>query len=229
MIALLSALWLGILTSISPCPLATNIAAVSFLSKNANHPRFVLLSGLTYTLGRMVAYFLMGFIIISSLAGIPVTARFLQKYMNIFLGPLLVIVGFFLVYLFTFTIKGLTLSMEKQQGLARSGLAGSFLLGFLFAVSFCPLSAALFFGSLLPLAISENFGLLFPFVYGLGTALPVVAFSIAVALSVQSLTRWFQNIKRIEKYLRKTTGVLFIIIGSYYTWVYILSPVLMQQ
>ncbi|MBU1767668.1 MAG: sulfite exporter TauE/SafE family protein, partial [Candidatus Omnitrophica bacterium] len=96
MIALLSALWLGILTSISPCPLATNIAAVSFLSKKINHPRTVLWSGLAYTLGRMTAYAVLGVIIISSLAGVPVVANFLQKYMNKILGPVLIIVGLFL-------------------------------------------------------------------------------------------------------------------------------------
>ena len=92
-----SALWLGILTSISPCPLATNIAAVSFLSKKIAHPALVFISGFAYTLGRMAAYAALGWIIISSLLGVPEVAQFLQKYMGKALGPLLIITGLFLL------------------------------------------------------------------------------------------------------------------------------------
>jgi len=120
-----SALWLGILTSISPCPLATNIAAVSFLSKKINHPRSVLLAGVAYTAGRMAAYAILGVIIITSLASVPLVANFLQKYMNKILGPLLFVVGLFLLDVIRFNIPGLTLSRQKQEFLAESGLRGS--------------------------------------------------------------------------------------------------------
>ena len=212
MMALLSALWLGILTSISPCPLATNIAAVSFLSRKINHPRKVLWSGLAYSLGR---------VIISSLAGVPAVANFLQKYMNRILGPVLIGVGLFLLDVLKLNFSGFALSVKKQNSLAESGALGSFLLGVIFALSFCPISAALFFGSLIPLALNNNFSLVFPFVFGLGTGLSVVVFAIGVALGIKSMTRWFNKVARLEVYMRKVTGAIFIIVGIYYVWAYV--------
>jgi cytochrome c-type biogenesis protein len=222
MIAVLSALWFGILTSISPCPLATNIAAVSFLSRKIDHPRMVLWSGLAYTLGRMTSYVVIGVILISSLAGISATANFLQKYMNEILGPLLVIVGLFLVNVFKLNFPDFSISNERQNKLAEMGMLGSFLLGSIFALSFCPISAALFFGSLIPLALNNNFGIAFPFVYGIGTGLPVVIFAIVITLGVQSISRWFNKVTKLEIYMRKVTGVIFILVGIYFLWSHII-------
>lgn len=220
---LLSSLWLGILTSISPCPLATNIAAVSFLSKKINHPRSVLFAGLAYTAGRMAAYALLGFIIITSLASVPLVANFLQKYMNKILGPLLLIVGFFLLDVFRFNISGFTLSKEKQESLARSGLKGSFALGAIFALAFCPISAALFFGSLAPLSLNHSYGAILPFLYGIGTGLPVIIFAAGISLGVASATHWFNKMTQLERYTRKITALIFIIVGIYYIWNHLLS------
>ncbi|UCD55499.1 MAG: sulfite exporter TauE/SafE family protein, partial [Candidatus Omnitrophota bacterium] len=157
--AILSALWLGILTSINPCPLATNIAAISFLSKRIEHIKFVFWAGLFYTIGRMVAYAIIGFIITYSLLSVPAIANFLQKYMNKALGPILVIVGLFLLGILKFNLGGFGISKNRLDILTQSGIKGSFVLGFIFALSFCPSSAALFFGSLIPLSLSSEFGL----------------------------------------------------------------------
>ena len=165
---LFSALWLGILTSISPCPLATNIAAVSFLSKRISHPKKVFAFGMAYTFGRMMTYAVLGVIIILSLVSIPSIANFFQEYMNKILGLLLIIVGLFLLDVFKIKMSGLAISQEKQQSLAASGIGGSFALGVIFALSFCPISASLFFGSLIPLALSSKVGIALPFLYGLG-------------------------------------------------------------
>ena len=219
--ALLSALWFGVLTSISPCPLATNIAAVSFLSKKIKHPRLVFWSGLAYTLGRMIAYVVLGVIIISSLAGVPAVANFLQKYMNRILGPALIVVGLFLLDIFRFSVSGFALSVKRQNSLAESGVGGSFLLGVIFALSFCPISAALFFGSLIPLAVNSNFGIVFPFVYGIGTGLPVLIFAIGISLGVHSMAHWFNKVAKLEIYMRKITGAIFILVGIYYVWAYV--------
>jgi cytochrome c-type biogenesis protein len=223
-IGFLSALWLGILTSISPCPLATNIAAVSFLSRKIEHPRMVLWSGFAYTLGRMTAYVIIGVILISSLIGIPATANFLQRYMNKILGPVLIFVGLFLLDVlklnfFDFSISG---SSERQNKLAEMGIFGSFALGAIFALSFCPISAALFFGSLIPLALNNNFGIAFPFVYGIGTGLPVVIFTIGITLGVQSISHWFNKVTKLEIYMRKVTGIIFILVGIYFLWSHII-------
>ena len=217
-----SALWLGILTSISPCPLASNVAAISFLSKKITHPALVFISGLAYTLGRMVSYAVLGWIIINSLLSVPQVAQFLQKYMGKALGPLLILTGLILLEIITIRLPGLSLSQKHHNKLAESGAPGAFLLGFIFALAFCPISAALFFGSLIPLAINSKSGIVLPFIYGIGTGLPVLVFAVAIALGVTSLSHWFHRITRFEYYTRKITGAVFILVGLYYTGIYIL-------
>jgi len=223
LIAFGSALWLGILTSISPCPLATNIAAVSFLSKKITHPAMVFISGLAYTLGRMVSYAVLGWIIINSLLGVPQVAQFLQKYMGKALGPLLIITGLFLLEVITMKLPGVALSQKHHNKLVESGAMGAFVLGLIFALALCPVSAALFFGSLIPLALNSKAGTLLPFIYGVGTGLPVLIFAVAIALGVTSLSHWFNRITKFEYYTRKITGVIFIFVGLYYTGIYILK------
>ena len=219
---ILSAAWLGILTSISPCPLASNIAAVSFLSKKITHPALVFISGVAYTLGRMVSYAALGWIIINSLLSVPQTAQFLQKYMGKALGPILIITGLLLLEVITLRMPGIALSEKHHNKLVESGTPGAFLLGFIFALAFCPISAALFFGSLIPLALNNKVGTLLPFIYGIGTGLPVLLFAVAIAFGVTSLSHWFHKITKLEYYTRRITGVIFILVGLYYSGVYIL-------
>ena len=221
-IAFGAALWLGILTSISPCPLASNIAAISFLSKRIAHPALVFISGLAYTLGRMFSYAILGWVIISSLLSVPQLAQFLQKYMGRAMGPLLIITGLVLLDIFPLRLPGISLSDKGRDKLARSGAPGAFLLGFIFALAFCPVSAALFFGSLIPLALSAKTGILLPFIYGMGTGLPVLLFTVVIALGVSSISHWFKQITKIEYYTRKITGIIFILAGLYYAGIYIL-------
>ena len=220
---IISALWLGILTSISPCPLASNIAAVSYLTKKIAHPALVFISGLFYTLGRMLLYALLGWILISSLLSIPQVALFLQKYMGRAIGPILLISGLILLEIISITIPGFSLSDQQNHKLARAGAPGAFLLGFFFALAFCPVSAALFFGSLIPLALQSPFGSILPFIYGIGTALPVLGFAMAIAAGFSSLSHWFKKITQAELYMRRITGVIFILAGLYYIGIYYLN------
>ncbi|MDD5730002.1 MAG: aromatic aminobenezylarsenical efflux permease ArsG family transporter [Candidatus Omnitrophica bacterium] len=224
-LGIVSSLWLGILTSISPCPLATNVAAISFLSKKIVHPKAVFLSGLFYTAGRMFSYAALGIIIINSLLSVPVLANFLQKYMNKLFGPVMVVTGLVLLDLFKFNMPSLTLSQKHQEKIADSGIKGSFILGFVFALVFCPVSAALFFGSLIPLALNNKLGGMLPFLYGIGTGLPVLLFALFFALGVSSLGRWFNRLTKLEHYMRKITAVLFILVGLYYISLYLLRIV----
>lgn len=221
-VGVVSALWLGILTSISPCPLAANVAAISFLSKKIVHPKIVFLSGLAYTIGRMLSYAVLGFIIISSLLSVSVLANFLQKYMNKAFGPILILTGLILLDILKLNIQSFSISEKHQNKLAGSGAGGSFLLGLIFALVFCPVSAALFFGILIPLALKSSLGAMLPFIYGIGTGLPVLLFALAIALGVKSLSRWFNRLTKLEYYVRKTTGIIFILVGLYYVSVYLL-------
>ncbi|MBU1999061.1 MAG: sulfite exporter TauE/SafE family protein [Candidatus Omnitrophica bacterium] len=220
LIGFISAFWLGILTSVSPCPLATNIAAISFLAKKIVNPKSVFISGFAYTIGRMFSYALLGVVIISSLLSVPVLANLLQKYMNIAFGPILIITGLVLLDIFKISIPKLTFSKKLQDKLAGSGIGGAFVLGLIFALVFCPVSAALFFGSLIPLALKSKMGVILPFIYGIGTGLPVLLFAVGIALSVKSLSIWFNRLTKLEYYMRKVTGVIFIVVGLYYIGIY---------
>ena len=218
-----SAFWLGILTSISPCPMATNIAALSFLSKKIVHPGGVFLSGLFYVMGRMCAYALLGSIIINSLLSVPALANFLQKYINKALGPVLIVTGLFLLDIIKFHVPTFSLSHKRHNALAESGVMGAFAMGAVFALAFCPVSAALFFGSLIPLALSRKLGHLLPFIYGIATGAPVLLFALAITFGVASLSHWFHRLSKLEYYMRKITGAIFVLVGLYYTGIYILK------
>ncbi|MCP5536550.1 MAG: sulfite exporter TauE/SafE family protein [Akkermansiaceae bacterium] len=220
-IALGSAFWLGVLTSISPCPLATNIAAISFVGRRVAKPGSVFAAGLLYTVGRMLVYTVLGVILVSSMLSAPVVALALQKYMNIVLGPLLIVVGMIMLQLITFNSGGSGVSQRLQNKVESMGVWGAFLLGVIFALSFCPLSAALFFASLLPLAIQQQSSILMPAVYGIATGLPVLLFAVILASGANRLGKAYNKIVVFEKIARNITGVLFIGVGIYYSLAYI--------
>jgi len=183
----------------------------------------VFISGLAYTIGRMLAYAALGWIIISSLLSVPQIAQFLQKYMPKALGPVLIFSGLLLLEIFTLKLPNISLSQRHHSKLVESGAPGALLLGMIFALAFCPISAGLFFGSLIPLALNHKSGVLLALVYGIGTGIPVLIFAVAIALGVTSMSRWFHRITKLEYYTRRITGAVFIIIGVYYTGIYILK------
>ena len=221
-----SALWLGLLTSISPCPLATNIAAISFVAGSVGRPRRVLLSGLMYTLGRTIAYVGLGVLILAVLQGswggdaggaASGLARFLQKYMNVILGPVLIVVGMMLLGMFSFT-GSLNLGSQRMADRAAGGTAlWSLPLGVLFALSFCPVSASLFFGGLIGLSSQHASPVLLPMLFGIGTAVPVIVFAFIIAFAGGYLGKAFGLLTRFERWFRLVTGVVFVAAGVYYT------------
>lgn len=217
MLAVFSSLWMGILTSISPCPLATNIAAVSFLGQRVDSPRHVLCSGLAYTLGRTFFYTLLGLVLSYSLDAIPGVSMFLQQHANYVLGPLLVVIGLILLRIIKLPRRSSKLSEHQKERLKAWGWLGAFLLGIIFAAALCPVSAALFFGNLM-----QNEGsILALFLFGVGTGLPVLVFACVIAFSVNQLGRIFHAVSVFEKWARIITGVVFIGAGIYYGRVYL--------
>ena len=215
-LAIASAFWFGILTSISPCPLATNIAAISFVGRRVDSPRQVFSAGVLYTLGRSLAYLVLGSLLVSSMLSAPLLAHALQKYLNRALGPVLILVGLILLELIVFNLPGSGLGDKLQKKAESFGVWGAGLLGLLFALSFCPTSAALFFGSLLPLALHQGSGLMLPGVYGLATGLPVLLFAVLIALGANRVGQAFNRIMVFERWARRLTGVLFVLVGVYY-------------
>ena len=215
-IGMASALWLGVLTSISPCPLATNIAAISYIGRRVGSARQVFLTGLLYTFGRTLAYLALGALLVASVLSIPQVAMFLQKYMSKLLGPILILVAMFLLELVHVGFSGSGMSDKMQKRVDALGIWGALLLGVVFALSFCPVSAALFFGSLIPLSVKVESSVALPVIYGVGTALPVLVFAVLIALSAQSVGKAFNKLTQIEWWARRITGVIFLGVGIYY-------------
>ena len=220
-LGILSALWLGILTSIGPCSMATNIAAISFIDRRIGRTRMVFWTGLLYTIGRMLTYIVLGILFVSTALSVPQVSYLLQKYMNKLLGPVLIIVGMILLELISFNLSGSGVSEKMQKRIESLGICGAGLLGIIFAMSFCPVSAALFFGSLIPLSLKYDSGFMLPAVYGLGTGLPVFVFAVLIAFGAQSIGRAFNKLTRVEWWIRRTTGIIFVLIGFYYCLTYI--------
>jgi len=210
-----SAFWLGILTSISPCPLATNVAAISFVARNLGSPHRVLWSGILYSVGRMIVYIAIAVLAVVSLLSLPEVSFFLESNMHKIIGPILIIVGIVLLDVLPISFSTSFLTNSVQVRAEKWGVWGAGILGIVFALTFCPLSAALFFGSLIPLAVDGKSAVVMPLVYGLGTALPVFGFAIVMAFGMKSLGKFFDKLTQMEKWARKATAFVFIAAGLY--------------
>ncbi len=241
-----AALYLGVLTSISPCPLATNIAAISYIGRKVDNSRSVLHAGLLYTLGRCLLYLGLATLLTTTAMSIPAVSIFLQASMHLVLGPVLLLLGMFLVGLITTTMGGTIMTEGIQKRVDSMGVWGALLLGVLFAVSFCPTSAAWFFGLLaltmgseagaittvlervgviLPEASLVGGSLILPLVYGIGTALPVLVVAGLLAYSAQAVGKTYNMLSKIEWWARMTTGWVFILIGIYFSLKYVFEAV----
>jgi len=212
----LSALFLGLITAISPCPLATNIAAIAYVSRRVKERRYAIITGTLYTLGRMFSYSILGIIIIVAGIEIPGVASFLQDFGEQILGPLLVVVGLIMLIVnrIPLNLGGGKLSSLGEK-VADWGMVGGFLLGALFALAFCPYSAVLFFGILIPLALKSAGGVTLPAVYAIGTGLPVLVFGVLISAGVARVSNWLNAVTRVEKIIRVAVSIIFIGVGIY--------------
>ena len=215
-IPLLTAFLLGILTSISPCPLATNITAIAYISKEIKTVKNTLLNGLYYTLGRGLSYTFLATLIYFGLSSFQISGIF-QGWGDKVLGPVLIVIGLVMFGVIKIKVGGHNQKIEKlKEWLARKGYIGSLLLGVLFALAFCPYSGVLFFGALIPLVLKTTESLLLPPIFALGTGLPVIVFSFLIAFSMQKVSRAFQVVQKVEKVMRYAVASIFLIAGVYY-------------
>jgi len=215
-IPFLTAFLTGVLTSISPCPLATNITAIAYISKGIKTPKNTLLNGFYYTLGRGLSYTILASLIYLGFSSFEVS-RIFQGWGEKILGPVLILIGLVMFDVIKLNIKTKNERVEHlKEKLATKGYLGSFLLGCLFALAFCPYSGVLFFGVLIPLVLRSTEALLLPPLFGLGTGLPVIVFSFLIAFSVQKVGQAFQIVQKIEKVSRKVVASIFILTGIYY-------------
>ncbi|MBN2169109.1 MAG: sulfite exporter TauE/SafE family protein [Actinobacteria bacterium] len=211
------------MTAVSPCPLATNIAAVSFVSKKIDNRKYTVIAGALYTAGRMLAYTILGILLVLIGLSASGVSLFFQDYADKILGPLLIFFGLVMLDVIKFSIFKGRITSSIQEKIGDWGLFSSFLLGFLFALAFCPYSAILFFGMLIPLSLESTGGIVFPAVYGLGTGLPVFVFAAALSLGVSEMGKHIARIQKFEKYFRWFAGVIFIGVGIYYLVILIKS------
>ena len=213
---LLTALLLGLMTAISPCPLATNITAIGFISKDIEDRKKIFYNGLWYTLGRAISYTTLGVILYFGASTFKV-AKFFQTYGERLLGPVLIIIGVIMLDLININFPGFGKLTEKMQNNKRkNNWWSALLLGVVFALAFCPYSGVLYFGMLIPMSISSASGLILPFVFAIATGLPVIVIAWLLAFSISSIGDFYNSIKTFEKWFRRVIAVLFILVGIYY-------------
>ena len=220
-IPIISAFLLGLMSAISPCPLATNITATAYISKNISSKKIVFFSGVLYSLGRAFSYTAIGLILYFGASKFQIS-RFLNQNGEKMLGPLLIIIGLIMLNVIKINfLSKFSFSDKLSEKLKNKGLLGSFLIGLVFALAFCPYSAALFFGMLIPITIASAEGLYLPIVFAFGTGLPVLLFTFLLAFSVGSVGVFYKKIGQIEKSMRLIAGVVFILTGVYYILIFV--------
>ena len=209
-----SALVLGLLTAISPCPMATNITAIGYIGKDLANRNRVFYNGLMYTLGRTVSYSLLALVIYFGADQLQISGIF-QRYGEKIIGPLLILIGFFMLGIIRINFPGLNNISERVQEIKRCNYWDVFLLGVIFALAFCPYSGVLYFGMLIPLTVSTS-GLHLPVVFAIATGIPVILFAWLIAYSIAGMGNLYKKIKTFEFWFRKLVAVLFLGIGTYY-------------
>ncbi len=210
-----TALVLGLMTAISPCPLATNITAVGFISKDIDNRNLVFLNGVMYTLGRGISYTAIALIIFFGADQLKFSSAF-QKYGELIIGPLLLIIGLFMLDVIKIKFPGLSSLTSKMQEKKRWGVWDAVLLGIIFALAFCPYSGVLYFGMLIPLTVSSAAGLYLPLIFAIATGIPVIVFAWILAYTVSGIGSVYNKVKTFEIWFRRVVAILFIGVGIYY-------------
>lgn len=211
----LTAFLLGLMTAISPCPLATNITAIGFISKDIENRNRVFFNGLFYTLGRAITYTGLALIIFFGVDQLKFSG-FFQRYGEKFIGPLLVIIGLLMLDVINIRFPGLGKLTSGMQNKKRWNYLDAILLGFVFALAFCPYSGVLYFGMLVPMTVTSASGLYLPLVFAIATGIPVIIIAWLLAYTVSGIGNVYYKMKTFEAWFRRVIAVLFIIVGIYY-------------
>ena len=220
-----AAFWSGVLTSISPCLLATNTAAIAFLARRVDSLRAVGVSCACYIAGQAIAFILLAAALVTSLLSMTAVSHALQTYLFRMLGPVLIVCALFLFEWLNVQLGSGRLKAWANARANSGGAWAAMLLGVVFAMSFCPTTAALFFGSLVPLAVAHRSAVALPLLYAIGVALPVIAFALVIAVFANRLAAVFAHVGRAEQYARKAAGAIFLTVGIYFTLAYTLEMV----
>jgi Thiol:disulfide interchange protein len=211
----LTAFILGLMTAISPCPLATNISAIGFISRDIESKRRVFYNGMVYTLGRGISYTLLAVILFLGANRLHVSMLF-QGWGEKLLGPVLILIGLFMLDVIKMRFPGFSELTEKIGKNSKGNYWGTLLLGMVFALAFCPYSGVLYFAMLIPMTISSAGGLYLPFIFATATGLPVILFAWLLAFAVGNVGKLYNRIKTVELWVRRLVSVIFIVVGVYY-------------
>jgi cytochrome c biogenesis protein CcdA len=218
----LAALLLGLVTAVSPCTLAANISGIAYISRSMSHPRYTLMVGILMSIGRIITFILMGAVMIAAGRTLGYVALFSQNIGTIALGILLVIIGIFLLDIFHINIDiggGILAGLMKKTHAL--GLIGAFFLGLLYGCAFCPYSAALFFGILIPMALGTSQGYVLPLFFGMGVNIPVLVFTAFLVLGVQKARHIMGEISQSWTLISRILGISLISVSSYYLYPHI--------
>lgn len=213
--SVVTALILGLMTAISPCPLATNISAIGFISRDIENRKRVFINGLIYTLGRAISYTGLALILYFGASQMNVS-RLFQGWGEKLLAPLLIIIGLLMLDVLKIKFPSFSGLTEKIGNESKGNYWGTLLLGIVFALAFCPYSSVLYFAMLIPITVASASGLYLPVVFALATGLPVIIFAWLLAYSVGSVGRLYNHIKIFELWFRRVVAVLFTGAGIYY-------------
>jgi cytochrome c-type biogenesis protein len=211
----ITALILGLMTAISPCPLATNITAIGFISKDLENRNRVFFNGLFYTLGRAITYTLIPLIIYFGADQFKLSG-FFQRYGEKIIGPLLLLIGIFMLDIIRINFPGIGRLSEKMEKRKTWRYIDAVLLGIVFALAFCPYSGVLYFGMLVPLTLSSASGLYLPVVFAIATGIPVIIIAWVLAYTVSGIGVVYNKIKIFELWFRRVIAIVFIVVGLYY-------------
>lgn len=211
----LTAFVLGLMTAISPCLLATNITAVGFISRDIENRNRVFINGLLYTLGRAITYTVIAVVIFLGADQLKFSG-FFQRYGEKIVGPMLIIIGLFMLDIIKIKFPGFNRLTSRIQDKKKWGYLDAILLGLVFALAFCPYSGVLYFGMLVPLTITSASGLYLPIVYAIATGIPVIIFAWIIAYTISGIGGVYNTLKSFELWFRRIIAVLFIAVGIYY-------------
>jgi len=223
-IPVLSAFLLGLLATLGPCTMATNVAALAYISREFKSGKYAVLTASLYTLGRMLTYTVIGALIIFAGMEISGASVFLQSIAGIVLGPFLIVIGIVLLFIDRVSFSAGNRLSDLGSKVAKWGIIGGLPLGALFALAFCPYSAVLYFAVLIPLSFKTASGVTLPAFFAIGTGLPVLVFGFLITLGLNRLAGVFNAVGKAQRIIRTILAAVFIAIGIYYLWLWINPP-----
>ena len=217
-----TAIILGLMTAISPCPLATNISAIGFISRDLKDQKRVFINGLVYTLGRAISYTGLALIIFFGASKMNISMLF-QGWGEKLLGPVMILIGLFMLDVIKLNLPGLSGLTDKIGEKSKGSYWSTLLLGMVFALAFCPYSGVLYFVMLIPITVASASGLYLPVLFAIATALPVIIFAWLLAYAVGNVGKLYNQIKVFELWFRRVVSVIFIAVGVYYVVIFFIN------